>query len=128
MHGAMDRLNRLYERHGVDLGPLAPATTGTKKDFEGAIIVAPPSALADRWSRRFPDPVDCFDDEHPDPPPPDACDIGGVHYSTQLLEVTPDGELRRRREIAGEAHDVLTKLNAANKHKAVLNAMAMGLI
>jgi putative mRNA 3-end processing factor len=60
VHGAMDRLNRLYERHGVDLGPLAPATTGTKKDFEGAIIVAPPSALADRWSRRFPDPVDCF--------------------------------------------------------------------
>jgi len=61
VHGAMDRLNRLYERHGVDLGPLAPATTDTKKkDFEGAIIVAPPSALADRWSRRFPDPVDCF--------------------------------------------------------------------
>jgi putative mRNA 3-end processing factor len=60
VHGAMERLNRLYERHGVDLGPLAPATTGTKKDFEGAIIVAPPSALADRWSRRFPDPVDCF--------------------------------------------------------------------
>ncbi|KQY35301.1 DNA ligase-associated DEXH box helicase [Caulobacter sp. Root1455] len=60
VHGAMERLNRLYERHGVALGPLAPATTGTKKDFEGAIIVAPPSALADRWSRRFPDPVDCF--------------------------------------------------------------------
>lgn len=60
VHGAMDRLNRLYARHGADLGPLAPATTGTKKDFEGAIIVAPPSALADRWSRRFPDPVDCF--------------------------------------------------------------------
>lgn len=61
VHGAMDRLNRLYERHGVDLGPLAPTTTDTKKkDFEGAIIVAPPSALADRWSRRFPDPVDCF--------------------------------------------------------------------
>ncbi|KQZ28481.1 ligase-associated DNA damage response exonuclease [Caulobacter sp. Root1472] len=60
VHGAMDRLNRLYGRHGVDLGLLAPATTGTKKDFEGAIIVAPPSALADRWSRRFPDPVDCF--------------------------------------------------------------------
>jgi putative mRNA 3-end processing factor len=60
VHGAMDRLNRLYERHGVDLGPLAPATNGAKKDFEGAIIVAPPSALADRWSRRFPDPVDCF--------------------------------------------------------------------
>lgn len=60
VHGALERLNRLYEDHGVDLGPLEPATTGAKKDFAGAIIVAPPSALADRWSRRFPDPVSAF--------------------------------------------------------------------
>ena len=62
VHGAMERLNHLYEAHGVDLGPLAPATTerGKAGDFAGSIIVAPPSALADRWSRRFPDPVDCF--------------------------------------------------------------------
>src|SRR6195952_3192459 len=26
VHGALERLNALYERHGVDLGPLAPAT------------------------------------------------------------------------------------------------------
>ena len=62
VHGAMDRLNRLYEAQGVNLGPLAPATTerGKAGDFAGGIIDAPPSALADRWSRRFPDPVDCF--------------------------------------------------------------------
>ncbi|MBI1683318.1 ligase-associated DNA damage response exonuclease [Caulobacter hibisci] len=62
VHGAMERLNRLYQAHGVDLGPLAPATVerGKTGDFAGSIIVAPPSALADRWSRRFPDPVDCF--------------------------------------------------------------------
>jgi len=62
VHGAMERLNRLYEAHGVDLGPLAPATVerGKTGDFARSIIVAPPSALADRWSRRFPDPVDCF--------------------------------------------------------------------
>ena len=62
VHGAMERLNRLYEAHGVDLGPLAPATVerGKTGEFAGSIIVAPPSALADRWSRRFPDPVDCF--------------------------------------------------------------------
>ena len=29
-------------------------------DFAGRIIIAPPSALADRWSRRFPDPVTAF--------------------------------------------------------------------
>ncbi|MBI1197619.1 MAG: ligase-associated DNA damage response exonuclease [Phenylobacterium sp.] len=61
VHGALERLNALYERHGVGLGPLAPATTGAKKgDFAGAIVIAPPSALQDRWSRRFPDPVGAF--------------------------------------------------------------------
>ena len=60
VHGALERLNGLYERHGIDLGPLAPATVGAKADFAGQIIVAPPSALQDRWSRRFPDPVAAF--------------------------------------------------------------------
>ena len=61
VHGALERLNGLYEAHGVDLGPLLPATTGqAKKDFAGQIVIAPPSAIADRWSRRFADPVDCF--------------------------------------------------------------------
>ena len=62
VHGALDRLDRLYERHGVGLGPLAPATAeGAKKgDFAGRIIVAPPSSLNDRWARRFPDPVTAF--------------------------------------------------------------------
>ncbi|HEX3367246.1 ligase-associated DNA damage response exonuclease [Phenylobacterium sp.] len=60
VHGALERLNALYERHGIDLGPLAPATGGKKDDFAGQIIIAPPSATQDRWSRRFPDPVAAF--------------------------------------------------------------------
>jgi putative mRNA 3-end processing factor len=60
VHGALERLNALYQGFGVDLGPLAPATAGKKSDFAGAIIVAPPAATQDRWSRRFPDPVVCF--------------------------------------------------------------------
>jgi putative mRNA 3-end processing factor len=60
VHGALDRLNALYARHGVDLGPLLPATTAANQDFAGEIVVAPPSALQDRWSRRFPDPVAAF--------------------------------------------------------------------
>lgn len=60
VHGALERLNRLYEDHGIDLGPLAPATVQTKQDFAGAIVIGPPSALQDRWSRRFPDPVQAF--------------------------------------------------------------------
>jgi len=62
LHGAMQRLCDLYEAHGVDLGPLEPATVakGGKKDFAGEIVIAPPSALQDRWARRFADPLDCF--------------------------------------------------------------------
>ncbi len=60
VHGALERLNQLYEAHGIELGRLEPATSTTKQDFAGAIVIAPPSALADRWSRRFPDPVAAF--------------------------------------------------------------------
>ena len=28
--------------------------------FAGKIVIAPPSAITDRWARRFPDPVSCF--------------------------------------------------------------------
>jgi len=59
-HGALERLNALYQDHGVDLGPLLPATTPETSDLAGAIIVAPPGSLADRWTRRFPDPVTAF--------------------------------------------------------------------
>jgi putative mRNA 3-end processing factor len=60
VHGSLARLNELYQAHGVDLGPLAAATEDGKADFAGQIVLAPPSALADRWSRRFPDPVAAF--------------------------------------------------------------------
>jgi putative mRNA 3-end processing factor len=62
LHGAMQRLCDLYEAHGAHLGPLAPATLDKSKrhDFAGEIVIAPPSALQDRWARRFADPLDCF--------------------------------------------------------------------
>ncbi|MBV9508992.1 MAG: ligase-associated DNA damage response exonuclease [Caulobacteraceae bacterium] len=60
VHGALETLNGLYQRHGVNLGPLAPATSSRKQDFAGAVVIAPPSAVADRWSRRFADPVSAF--------------------------------------------------------------------
>ena len=31
-----------------------------KHDFAGKIVIGPPSAFADRWARRFADPVACF--------------------------------------------------------------------
>ena len=57
IHGALQRLCDLYVAHGVDLGDLRPATEATKTEMMGRIIVAPPSALQDRWSRRLPDPI-----------------------------------------------------------------------
>ena len=62
IHGAMQKLCDYYESQGVELGPLAPATIdkGEKDKFAGRIIVGPPSAFADKWARRFPDPVSCF--------------------------------------------------------------------
>jgi putative mRNA 3-end processing factor len=60
VHGALERLNGLYARHGVDLGPLEPATADGRGALPGEIVIAPPSAIADRWSRRFADPVSAF--------------------------------------------------------------------
>jgi SAM-dependent methyltransferase len=72
------------------------------------------------------DPVGCFDDEHPDPPPPEALEIGGVIYSTQLLEVTQDGELRRRRAIAGEAREVVVRLDRVDAGEVAAEARELG--
>jgi putative mRNA 3-end processing factor len=60
IHGALAKLNALYEAHGVALGPLAPVTGDSKTKFAGEIILAPPDAIADRWSRRFADPLPVF--------------------------------------------------------------------
>ncbi|MBX3570556.1 MAG: ligase-associated DNA damage response exonuclease [Rhizobiaceae bacterium] len=62
IHGALQKLSAYYQLQGIDLGALLPATLepGGKRDFAGAIVVGPPSAFADRWARRFPDPVSCF--------------------------------------------------------------------
>jgi putative mRNA 3-end processing factor len=60
MHGALAGMNALYEAHGVALGQTAPATSDTRNALPGEIVIAPPSAIADKWSRRFADPVPAF--------------------------------------------------------------------
>ncbi|MEM6584987.1 MAG: ligase-associated DNA damage response exonuclease [Pseudomonadota bacterium] len=57
LHGAMEKMCRLYEEHGVDLGELRLVADHTKEEMRGSIVIAPPSALSDRWSRRLPDPI-----------------------------------------------------------------------
>ena len=61
VHGAVEALNRGYRECGVRL----PATRmvgelGTKEDFGGALVVAPPSAQSSPWMKRFGDYSDAF--------------------------------------------------------------------
>ncbi|MEM9084960.1 MAG: ligase-associated DNA damage response exonuclease [Pseudomonadota bacterium] len=57
LHGAMEKMCHLYEEHGVPLGDLRLVADHSKDEMRGAIIIAPPSALNDRWSRRLPNPI-----------------------------------------------------------------------
>lgn len=62
IHGALEKLCAYYESRGIALGPLAPATVddGQRDRFAGAVVIGPPAAFAERWARRFPDPVSAF--------------------------------------------------------------------
>jgi putative mRNA 3-end processing factor len=65
IHGAMKNLCDMYERLGVPLGPLEPATLEKKlrsesTKFAGRLIICPPSATSAPWAQRFPDPVIAF--------------------------------------------------------------------
>ena len=57
LHGALERMCRLYEEHAIDLGELRLVAGMPKAALAGQIVLCPPSALNDRWSRRLPDPV-----------------------------------------------------------------------
>ncbi|MBV9563485.1 MAG: ligase-associated DNA damage response exonuclease [Bradyrhizobium sp.] len=60
LHGAMEKITRYYETRGIPLGELRPARGMKKADLAGTITLAPPSAVSDIWTRRFPDPVTAF--------------------------------------------------------------------
>ncbi|HCS17083.1 MAG TPA: ligase-associated DNA damage response exonuclease [Erythrobacter sp.] len=57
LHGAMEKMCRLYEEHGIDLGELRLVSDHTKEEMRGHVVISPPGALNDRWSRRLPEPV-----------------------------------------------------------------------
>ncbi len=59
LHGALVPLCALYEQFGVPLGELRHAADAGS-DLAGQIVLCPPSALADRWSRRLADPLTVF--------------------------------------------------------------------
>jgi putative mRNA 3-end processing factor len=63
IHGAMERLMQFYEAAGVPLGDIRKVQVekgAGPSSFAGAIILCPPSATQEVWSRRFADPVTVF--------------------------------------------------------------------
>ena len=56
----MEKITRYYEERGIPLGPLELVRGAEKGELAGHIVLCPPSAMGDLWSRRFPDPVFAF--------------------------------------------------------------------
>jgi putative mRNA 3-end processing factor len=55
-HGAIDAINAIYRAAGIALPPTRLATeVDNKRDFSRALILAPPSAAASPWLKRFGD-------------------------------------------------------------------------
>ena len=57
LHGALQRLCDLYVEQGVRLGELRAVADASKAEMAGHVVMCPPGALNDRWSRRLPDPI-----------------------------------------------------------------------
>ena len=55
LHGAVEKICNYYKKKGIELGKLEKITKDNYKNIKGNIIIAPPSALRDRWIRKFPD-------------------------------------------------------------------------
>jgi putative mRNA 3-end processing factor len=61
VHGAVEALNRGYRECGVRLpGTRMVGDLEAKRDYAGALVVAPPSALSSPWLKRFGDYSDAF--------------------------------------------------------------------
>jgi putative mRNA 3-end processing factor len=60
IHGAMEKLMAFYAAEGIALGEIRKVAAADRKGLAGAIVICPPSAIQDLWSRKFPDPVTAF--------------------------------------------------------------------
>ena len=61
MHGALVNLCNLYQSYGINLGELIEVSSLTDLSIlKGEIVLAPPSALTDRWSRKLPNVLTCM--------------------------------------------------------------------
>ncbi|NEU12344.1 ligase-associated DNA damage response exonuclease [Methylobacterium sp. BTF04] len=60
LHGAMEKLTEFYKSEGIPLGETPKVVATERGKLHGAIVLCPPSAIQDVWSRKFPDPVTSF--------------------------------------------------------------------
>tara|TARA_B100001027_G_scaffold10339_1_gene6395 strand:+ start:184 stop:1173 length:990 start_codon:yes stop_codon:yes gene_type:complete len=60
IHGSLEKLCKYYLKENINIGKFEKVSLRDKSFYEGKIIIAPPSALKDRWSRRFPNPIICM--------------------------------------------------------------------
>ena len=57
LHGALQELTKLYEAQGIALGPTASVAGMVPAQLKNEIVLCPPSAIGEVWSRRLGDPV-----------------------------------------------------------------------
>jgi putative mRNA 3-end processing factor len=60
LHGAMEKLTAFYRDEGIALGETIKVGAADRAKLGGEIVICPPSALQEVWSRKFPDPVACL--------------------------------------------------------------------
>ena len=59
IHGALEKLCNYYVEEKIFLGKFLKTNLKDKKEYQGEIILAPPSAIKNVWSRKFEDPIIC---------------------------------------------------------------------
>ena len=59
IHGSLEKLCEYYQNNFIKLGKITKVNLTKKKDYNGEIVLAPPSAIKNIWSRKFEDPIIC---------------------------------------------------------------------
>lgn len=60
LHGAVERLTRFYLDEGIALGDVRKVAAADRPGLGSEIVICPPSAMQDVWSRKFPDALAAF--------------------------------------------------------------------
>ncbi len=53
IHGALEKICDFYRANGINLGKFEKVLLKNKKNYHNKIVLAPPSAIKEKWSRRF---------------------------------------------------------------------------